>query len=65
MEGDMGMLVLGRRQGEEVDIEFEGARVRIVVQRVLGRQVRLTFRAPRNVTILRRELRSGWDSDCA
>ncbi len=65
MEGDASMLVLGRRPGEEVEIEFEGTRIRVGVQRVMGRQVRLTFLAPRSVVILRRELREEVNAESA
>jgi carbon storage regulator len=47
------MLVLTRKQGEEVVI----GEVRVIVAEVRGNEVRLGVTAPPHVTILREELR--------
>ena len=48
------MLVLSRRQGEEVVI---GDNIRLTVVAIRGNQVRLGFTAPPEVSIQREELR--------
>jgi carbon storage regulator CsrA len=48
------MLVLGRRQGEEVVI---GDNIRLTVVAIRGNQIRLGFTAPPDVSIQRAELR--------
>ncbi len=50
-------LILKRRLGEIIDIEFNGTKVEILVVEVCGHEgVRLGFKAPREVRIDRREV---------
>lgn len=51
------MLVLTRRPGESIIITAGGEQIRITVTRIDGHQVRIGIEAPRNVQILRSELK--------
>jgi carbon storage regulator len=48
------MLVLTRKQGQAI---FIGEDIEVVVLEVRGDQVRLGIRAPRDVSVVRREIR--------
>ena len=50
------MLVLSRKLGEEILI---GDHVRLVVHRIVGNRVSLGISAPKEVPVIRGELRSG------
>lgn len=50
------MLVLTRKEGERVVINFPGQRVVLEVCKVEGDRVRLGFDAPRSVAVLREEI---------
>jgi len=57
-ERTLDMLVLMRRQGEEICI---GDNVRITVVSILGNKVRLGIEAPENVPVHRREVKEAID----
>ena len=57
-ERNLNMLVLMRRQGEEICI---GDSVRITVVSILGNKVRLGIEAPENVPVHRREVKEAID----
>lgn len=50
------MLVITRRDGEAVVLEFGKERVEIAVHQVKNRQVRLRIRADDSVRVVRKEL---------
>ena len=50
------MLVMTRRDGEAVVLEFGKERVEIAVHQVKNRQVRLRIRADDSVRVVRKEL---------
>jgi carbon storage regulator CsrA len=55
----MGYLVLTRGVGDTIEIEANGHTIRLQVAKLTGSSVKLAFRAPREVVILRGEVAEG------
>lgn len=53
MSKERGFLVLSRRQGESVLV---GTDIIVTVTEIRGNSVRLSFEAPRDVPVMRKEL---------
>lgn len=53
------MLSLTRKEKETVWLDFNGARVEVIVKEIRGRAVQLIFDAPKEVRIMRGELEDG------
>lgn len=51
------MLVLTRREGEELVLTYQGVTIRARVTDIKGGQVKVGVEAPREVEIIRRELK--------
>ena len=51
------MLILTRREGESLIVELDGKPVKVLVQETKGNQVKIGIDAPKEVQILREELK--------